>query len=120
MKIKTKDLIGAALEWAVATALGRGPKYSHGGFGTVFKGWWLTKGGEYREMPFYSTDWKHGGAIIEQEGIQLHVDELRTKWLGSCWKYSGCQYGPTPLVAAMRCFVAHKLGDEIEIPEELC
>lgn len=27
--------------------------------------------------------------------------------------------GPTPLIAAMRCFVASKLGDEVEIPEEL-
>lgn len=24
-----------------------------------------------------------------------------------------------PLIAAMRCFVASKLGDEVEIPEEL-
>ena len=27
--------------------------------------------------------------------------------------------GPTPLVAAMRCYVASKLGDEVELPEEL-
>jgi hypothetical protein len=29
------------------------------------------------------------------------------------------QYGNTPLIAAMRCYVASKMGDEIEIPEEL-
>lgn len=29
------------------------------------------------------------------------------------------RYGPTPLIAAMRCYVASKLGDEVEIPEEL-
>lgn len=28
--------------------------------------------------------------------------------------------GPTPLVAAMRCLVASRLGDEVEIPDELC
>lgn len=27
--------------------------------------------------------------------------------------------GPTPLIAALRCYVASKLGDEVEIPEEL-
>jgi len=27
--------------------------------------------------------------------------------------------GPTPLIAAMRCYVASKLGDEVEIPQEL-
>jgi hypothetical protein len=28
-------------------------------------------------------------------------------------------FGPTPLIAVMRCYVALKLGDEVEIPEEL-
>jgi hypothetical protein len=28
-------------------------------------------------------------------------------------------YGHTPLIAAMRCYVASKLGDEVEIPQEL-
>lgn len=27
--------------------------------------------------------------------------------------------GPAPLIAAMRCYVASKLGEEVEIPEEL-
>lgn len=31
----------------------------------------------------------------------------------------GIQKGPTPLIAAMRCYVASRLGDEVEIPEEL-
>ena len=26
---------------------------------------------------------------------------------------------PTPLIAAMRCYVASKLGDEVDVPEEL-
>jgi hypothetical protein len=29
------------------------------------------------------------------------------------------EYGPTPLIAAMRCYVAAKLGDTVEIPEDL-
>jgi hypothetical protein len=29
------------------------------------------------------------------------------------------EVGPTPLVAAMRCYVASKLGDEVEVPDEL-
>ena len=29
------------------------------------------------------------------------------------------QNGPTPLIAAMRCYVASKLGDEVEVPVEL-
>jgi len=29
------------------------------------------------------------------------------------------QDGPTPLIAAMRCYVASKLGEEVDVPEEL-
>ena len=29
------------------------------------------------------------------------------------------QDGPTPLIAAMRCFVASRLGEEVDMPEEL-
>ena len=32
------------------------------------------------------------------------------------WVYG---WGTTPLIAAMRCYVASKLGDNIELPEEL-
>ena len=32
------------------------------------------------------------------------------------WKEA---FGPTPLIAAMRCFVASKLGDEVEVPNEI-
>jgi hypothetical protein len=28
-------------------------------------------------------------------------------------------HGHTPLIAAMRCYVASKLGEEIDVPEEL-
>ena len=27
--------------------------------------------------------------------------------------------GPTPLIAAMRCYVISKLGEEVEVPDEL-
>lgn len=38
----------------------------------------------------------------------------RTDWPRHYWQ------GPTTLIAAMRCYVASKLGDEVEVPEELC
>ena len=31
----------------------------------------------------------------------------------------GGYYGPTPLIAAMRCYVSSKLGDEVDVPDEL-
>lgn len=67
----------------------------------------------------YSTDWAQGGPIIEREKIDIQYID------GVGWKaqqlFGGFAYycGPTPLVAAMRCYVASKLGDEVEIPEEI-
>jgi hypothetical protein len=63
----------------------------------------------------YSRKWEAGGPIIEREGIAIGKS-----WKG--WKAftetSGGE-GPTPLIAAMRCYVASKMGDTIEVPEEL-
>ena len=68
----------------------------------------------------YSTDWAHGGPIIEQEGISVWVFDDVTWKAENPFVGAECVYeGPTPLVAAMRCFVASRMGDTIEIPEGL-
>jgi hypothetical protein len=71
-----------------------------------------------------STNWAQGGPIIEREGINLDNYAKNPKW--SAWtpapdRESGeaQAYGPTPLIAAMRCYVASKLGEEIDVPEAL-
>lgn len=64
-----------------------------------------------------STDWTQGGPIIERE--RLHLKPVGNTY--RCYDYNATiwEYGPTPLIAAMRCYVASKLGGEVEIPEEL-
>lgn len=65
-----------------------------------------------------STDWSQGGPIIERDGFVLAFVSTAKSWV--CHKRISKQYhGPTPLIAAMRCYVASKLGDDIDIPEEL-
>ena len=73
----------------------------------------------------YSSDWSFGGPIIEREEIQL-ATERGGEWvasipraveIGDYRKYC-FKTGPTPLIAAMRCFVVSRLGEEVEIPEE--
>ena len=64
-----------------------------------------------------STDWAQGGVIIEREKIEVFIRD--EKWFA----YSSLSkpedfYGETPLIAAMRCYVASELGDEVEIPKE--
>lgn len=101
--MKTNELSGAALDWAVAKA---------GGTTNIDFVWELMKG---KFNP--STNWAQGGKIIERERIELR-DARGDGWAADD-NLRATQYGETPLVAAMRCYVASKLGDNIEIPEEL-
>ena len=95
--MKVSELSGEALDWAVIH-VSRCSAYDP-------------------ETDKPSTDWAQGGPIIERERIELRGDGD-----GGWIAYDNLnpeQYGPTPLIAAMRCYVASKLGEEIEIPEEL-
>lgn len=69
------------------------------------------------EFLHYSTDWAQGGPFIEREKIAvLPCPRGWSARIGYGGKYIE---GPAPLVAAMRCYIFSKLGDEVEIPEEL-
>ena len=72
-----------------------------------------------RQHDEYSTDWALAGPIIEREKIAL--DTWGEEWLATRIEGSAISeaIGPTPLIAAMRCYVASKLGDEVEVPNEL-
>lgn len=130
MKIETNELTGAALDWAVAKAWQH--VYSDGAITAAIRSGYSP-----------STDWAQGGQIIEQEGIGLLFDSgsacRSASWFATPddqatqESYEGESFdpafmvdesvgvrGPTPLIAAMRCYVASKLGDEVDVPEELC
>ena len=114
--MKTSELTGAALDWAVAKCEGE-----------VWATWrWLDlydndKEGRYH----YSDHWEVGGQIIERERIAIgfdkwdDVDAALPIWYADNYMKDRTETGSTPLIAAMRCYVASKLGDDIEIPEEL-
>ena len=97
--MKTDELTGAALDWAVAMA----------------ENW---AGADFEVKP-YSTDWAQGGPIIEREMIEL-VPQSPALWDALYRGQHIPNDGPTPLIAAMRCYVASKLGDDVDVPEELC
>ena len=99
MKIKTSELQGAALDWAVETVECEGAMYSG------------------RSPRAFSTNWAQGGPIIEREELSGLKCYGKDDW--ECSNGDIFCEGPTPLIAAMRCYVASKLGDEIEVPEEL-
>lgn len=110
--MKTNELQGAALDWAVAKCEGITvlPKMRGGHFVTLNRGQTV--------LLCHSTDWAQGGPIIEREKICIDV-LLNGKWLAVSRTTEKQGYADTPLVAAMRCYVTSKLGDEVEIPKEL-
>ena len=102
--MKTNELTGLALDWAVAMA----------------ENW---AGADFKVKP-YSTDWSQGGPIIERENISIVREGDAGNWVASVYDYAEADWhlhteGTTLLEAAMRCYVASKLGDEVEIPTEL-
>lgn len=132
-KVKTNELIGPALDWAVAKCNGRDIEFDD----PIDP--WLTRNG-ISDQPLHSytpsTDWAQGGPIIgreitkvfrnvggtwsamilrdvpipyEDQGTSLALTR-RAQWNGA---------GITPLIASMRCYVASKLGDEVELPDGL-
>ena len=119
--VKVSEASGAVLNWMVATALGRGPKKDMDAFGGVWRGWWLSQGGEYERMPDYCGDWAQGGPIIEREKISIRqwtnvpIVHAYMPVYGAEWSSDG----ESPLIAAMRCYVASKLGDTVEVPKEI-
>ena len=65
--------------------------------------------------------WEQSGPIIEREKINL-ITTAGYPWRATVYMGGGVwidQHGPTPLIAAMRCYVASKMGDVVEVPEEL-
>lgn len=103
-KVNTNELTGAALDWAVAKCEGIS----------------LNEGNTIsNDCDTYnpSADWAQGGPIIEREEINLWTEGYAA-WEATkpgFWQ----EWGPTPLIAAMRCYVGTKLGNEVEVPDEL-
>jgi hypothetical protein len=109
MKIRTSKLIGPALDWAVAECEKIEIGYLTNTDGTLLL---ISEDGGYEYEP--STDWLLGGPIIERERISI-VPALDGGWMTE----TGLVRGPTALITAMRCYVTNKLGDKVEIPNEL-
>ena len=126
MKIKTSELEDELLDEAVAKCLGLKVWKSRGG-------WMVLSFDDHPEFcnEYNDSDsqrfcptfyWAQGGLIIERECIAISCLHI-TGYTPNTWtarRPQRCsEEGPTPLVAAMRCYVASKLGDEVELTEEV-
>jgi hypothetical protein len=141
--IKVSEATGAVLNWLVAKCEGRNlqrfPMGAQGGHG-----WWVwedkdtghdgmtylpigprtkPKTRNSGEVFSPSTDWAQGGPIIPREriGLDQFPNSPCRAYIGTPVKYEHAMWAPEgdPLLAAMRCYVASKLGDTVEVPDEL-
>lgn len=123
VEVHTFSLIGRALDWAVAKCEGRKIEFNYQYTEeTRFDGWWQLGPNHWQPLNSYSTNWAQGGPIIEREriGVKYTGNALEfVAWRNGLRSIKYDKYGPTPLIAAMRCYVASKLGDAIQIPKEL-
>ena len=111
MKIKISNLSLTQLDWAVAKCEGLN----------------IQSPDKLTDDEYYSTNWAQGGPIIERE--EIGIKRKAPCFRGREWEASPSitakgagghyGYGPTPLIAAMRCYVSSKSDEEIEIPDEL-
>jgi hypothetical protein len=105
--MKTHELTGADLNEAVAKCLG----IVH----TRFQGQAVDQGGN---PLMYNDDWSLAGEIIERERISVNCvyavitpENQAQAWCADDKNGDHVQTGPTPLIAAMRCYVASKQGE---------
>lgn len=136
MKIKTSELIDQALDWAVAKCLTGGEIFQCGrvahqvvlhSVGGTTAPYFMKDSGVIRCAFEPSENWAQGGPIIERGHIHTWTDRKDAAYAGhpdSYWvaemtELGGIWWGPTPLIAAMRCYVASELGDEVAVPAEI-
>lgn len=123
MKYRVAGLEGALLDQAVAKAEGLVaiPRQPAGYF------YWSDENGFPRSGLYRpSTDWAIGGPFIARKRINLEfmdesgwrasIEEWRDGWMTDHPHETACQYGVTPLIAAMRTYCASKFGEEVELP----
>jgi Protein of unknown function (DUF2591) len=76
-------------------------------------------------VDFYepTINWAQGGPIIERERLDGFWNPETSKWSIAGWDDRGrrevIQWHESLLVAAMRCYVASEMGNEVEVPDEL-
>jgi hypothetical protein len=125
MKLKTSELQGAVLDWAVAKA--EGIELSNGCYNRLLIDGRMSAGQKMLTPYNPSTDWALAGPIIERERIGFKYTGTAMEfvaWVNGELSTVNDQHGPTPLDAAMRCYVASKFGDDlvlfkVEVPNEL-
>jgi Protein of unknown function (DUF2591) len=139
IKVKTAELTGQALDWAVAQVVQPKGFVLRDASGEIDPPWVLgiasnpldLEGSWLKSEWSPSTDWSQGGPLMDKYEISVIMEEgigPSSFWAGTKplpdsmfgFNYKGAsKYGETILIAVCRVVVAAKLGEEVEVPQEL-
>lgn len=110
--IKVNEATELQLDWLVATVEGHSVFFGEGNFRITEADYLI------RFRP--TINWSQGGPIIGREKISIrqwaNVHIVHAYMPDGGWSSDGT----SPLIAAMRCYCCSKLGDIVDVPEELC
>lgn len=112
--VPTADLDGAALNWAVQSCVFADLEAD----GTPVKAWVMDRHNAGDVMADYCRDWAHSGPIIERHRIAVRWIDGLNSWIATA-PYAPDFFGPSPIVAALRCYVWAAVDDVAVVPAEL-
>lgn len=136
MQVKTSELLGAALDYAVAKAEGHALFVNAFLNGYLHEGVWVAADVEdpnnWKPLSDfnYSSNWGLSGPIVERE--RLEIRQGNDVYFPQGNGYGGFYerlwvaesdgrrfHGQTLLTAALRCYCFVRLGDTVDVPKEL-
>lgn len=124
IEVRVSNLVGAALDWAVAEVEGIEASWRYGReLVQVHDRGGIKLVESIRSIYSPSIDWSQGGPLIDKHQAsahyQAHLADAQFRYsAGPAGSGFWC-YGPTALIAFCRSLVKAKLGDTVQVPKEL-
>lgn len=129
VEVKTAELEGAALDWAVDAVESGNPLQILSRKDGSGEWTWFHDGVPFPSGPRkFSTDWSQGGPLIDRHHLSISGPGCMGGPTDSLWSayidtgsFAGSRSwsAPTPLIAACRAIVNSVLGDTVQVPKEL-
>ncbi|MNM55271.1 hypothetical protein D3C81_664070 [compost metagenome] len=124
IEVKTADLVGEALGWAVGKAERLNLELVPPEYGNPWRVFVRYRATATERSERYNPwkNWALGGPLIEKQMVSLHcpqsTDDVWAGWVITD-KGEFCQAGDSALIASSRAIVAARLGDTVQVPKEL-